>query len=67
MRNFSSQSITHSDSAGARIKIENNVSAPEEGTDWKTFFSNNAGKVSVNIVFLAGMLDIIDQLNNSMQ
>lgn len=61
---------TSSSVSGAKIIIENNISeiaSTDESSDWNTFFSNNKEKVSINIVFLAGLLDIIDILNSSLQ
>ena len=54
---------------GAKVTIKNNVSEPDitdQESDWGSFFSSNSGNVSINIVFLAGLLDIIDILNDSL-
>ncbi len=64
---FSTKSATHSNSRGARITIVNNVGAPPPKTGWEEYFNANKDSVSVNIVFLAGLLDIIQILNQSMQ
>ena len=60
--------VSTAQSQGAIIKIENKVSEPSAGiTNWESFFSDNSKNVSVNIVFLAGLLDIIQLLNNSIK
>ncbi len=64
--NFTRNSSTQSNSRGARISIINNVSKPGSNTSWENYFNENKGNVSVNIVFLAGLLDIIQILNESM-
>ena len=64
---FMSLSSTQSTSNGARIHIINEVGTPSNGDTWQSFFDNNKDKVSVNIVFLAGLLDIIQILNESMK
>ena len=66
--NFSKGASTQSNSRGARITINNNVTAPAPGshTSWEEYFNDNKGSVSVNIVFLAGLLDIVQILNDSM-
>ena len=55
-------------SQGARIHIENNVSEPAQGiaVNWNNFFNENKKNVNVNIVFLAGLLDIIKVLNENL-
>lgn len=65
---FKNQSITPAGSKteGAKITIENNVKESEYSTDWNNFFQENKKNVSLNIVFLAGFLDIIKEINKAM-
>ena len=63
---FAREASTQSNSRGARISIINNVSKPSSDVSWEDHFNNNKGNVSVNIVFLAGLLDIVQILNESM-
>lgn len=55
---------------GAKVTIQNNIAEPvltDQESDWSSFFSANAKGVNINIVFLAGLLDIIDILNSSLK
>lgn len=64
-------------SSGSRASIINNVTEAQmqgalgrntvtSSSDWFTTFEKNKGQVSINITFLAGFLDILNQLNNMM-
>lgn len=53
---------------GATVTIENNVIEPSSSYNlgWGDFFEGNKDGVSINIVFLAGLLDIIKILNSKL-
>lgn len=68
---------------GGKVTIENTIGIQNQSggqrdeksgriyttsqTDWYDTFSDNREKVKIHLTFLAGMLDILEQLNNMMQ